>query len=212
MKYQEWANERIYLTGTEKGEFPTWDWLLDKFKEQLFSYGIDIFIIDAFNKLSFNSKGNKIDLINEVLTKLTMFAQMNNVLIFLVAHPTKMKKGTDGLYESPSLYDVSGSSDFRNQTHDGFSVYRYFGDDDNEAKTVFENLKTKMKFQGVIGGSVEYDYHIPSGRYYEKGGEVPTYCLADEVQEFEDEPEPMKVGDPATAFDYDVDNDSDVPF
>ena len=45
-KYKQWANEKIYLTGAENGEFPTWDWLIEKFKEQMYSFGIDIFIID----------------------------------------------------------------------------------------------------------------------------------------------------------------------
>lgn len=179
-KYHEWAEEKIYLTGTENGEFPTWDWLFEKFKEQLFNYGIDIFVIDAFNKLGFNGKGNKLDQINQVLTKLTMFAQMNNVIIFLVAHPTKMQKDANQLYASPTLYDVSGSSDFRNQTHDGFSIYRFFGDDNNEPRTVFENLKTKMKFQGEIGGQVEFEYHIPSGRYYVMGQEPPKFVMWEE--------------------------------
>ena len=179
-KYKEWANEKIYLTGTENGEFPTWDWLFDKFKEQLFSYGVDIFVIDAFNKLGFNSKGSKIDQINDVLTKLTMFAQMHNVIIFLVAHPTKMSKNQSGFYDSPTLYDVSGSADFRNQTHDGFCIYRYFGDD---SYTSFENLKTKMKFQGIIGGKVDFEYHIPSGRYYLRGGIPPTHSLIDCLEE-----------------------------
>lgn len=182
-KYQEWAEEKIYLTGTENGEFPTWDWLFEKFKEQLFSYGIDIFVIDAFNKVGFTGNSNRLQQINDVLTKLTMFAQMNNVIIFLIAHPTKMHKDTSGLYNSPTLYDVSGSSDFRNQTHDGFSIYRFFGDEVNEQKTVFENLKTKMKFQGEIGGQVEYNYHIPSGRYYAIGHDVPTFSIWDIVPE-----------------------------
>lgn len=224
-KYHEWAEEKIYLTGTENGEFPTWDWLFEKFKEQLFSYGIDIFVIDAFNKLAFTGNGNRLQQINEVLTKLTMFAQMNNVIIFLVAHPTKMQKDASGLYGSPTLYDVSGSSDFRNQTHDGFSIYRFFGDEVNEPKTVFENLKTKMKFQGEIGGQVEYDYHLPSGRYYAIGQEVPTFAVWDLIPEINVlgiEPEPDKFIEPITktlseAFDnYETFNpegdDSDVPF
>ncbi len=215
-RYHDWANEKIYLTGTENGEFPTWDWLFEKFKEQLFSFGIDIFVIDAFNKLAFNGKGNKLDQINEVLTKLTMFAQMNNVIIFLVAHPTKMQKKTDGTYESPTLYDVSGSSDFRNQTHDGFSIYRFFGNEETEPKTIFENLKTKMKFQGTIGAKVEYEYHIPSGRYYELGSDIPTYCLIDEQLTEKYVPEVrLPYVEPVEAFDINfnsADDESDVPF
>lgn len=213
-RYQDWAEEKIYLTGTENGQFPNWDWLFEKFKEQMFSYGIDIFVIDAFNKLGFTGKGNKLEQINDVLTKLTMFAQMHNVIIFLVAHPTKMQKNNEGLYNSPTLYDVSGSSDFRNQTHDGFSIYRYFGDENNEPKTVFENLKTKMKFQGEIGGSVEFEYHLPSGRYYEAGTRPPTHCLIDEdlkepKNEYKELPKPTL----ADAFGEPYNNDeTDVPF
>ena len=169
--YKEWANERIYLTGPEGDQAPTWDWLLDKFKEQMYSFGIDIFVIDAFNKVLFNGKGNKLDLINECLTKLTSFAQRHNVIIFLIAHPTKMQKNEDGLYNCPSLYDVAGSADFRNQTHDGFTIYRHF---QNEAKNIAEgtdfiNMKTKFGFQGEIGSKISFNYHKPSGRFYVKG-------------------------------------------
>jgi twinkle protein len=138
-----------------------------------------------------------------------MFAQMHNVIIFLVAHPTKMQKTANGLYASPSLYDVSGSADFRNQTHDGFSIYRFFGDDDNDSMTVFENLKTKMKFQGEIGGKVEFEYHLPSGRYYEKGTSAPTFILCDE------ETEPIEAEIPLVPFNQMqniFDSPDEVPF
>lgn len=214
IKYKRWANEKIYLTAPENNEFPTWDWLLNKFKEQMFCYGVDIFVIDAFNKLEFASGGNKLEQINQVLTKLTMFAQMNNVIIFLIAHPTKMKKNESGIYESPTLYDVSGSSDFRNQTHDGFCIYRSFVDD---GYTTFTNLKTKMSFQGEIGGSVDFDYHIPSGRYYERGTMPPTYSLVEDITEEEEtkEKEEDRINyslpfiNPSDAFDNPLDT---IPF
>jgi len=180
-KYRDWANEKIYLTAPENGEFPTFEWLINKFKEQMYSFGVDIFVIDAFNKLELPN-GNKIDEINKVLTKLTMFAQMNNVIVFLIAHPTKMKKNDAGVYDCPTLYDVSGSADFRNQTHDGFCIYRYFENETGtqENTTSFINLKTKMSFQGEIGKRVDFDYHLPSGRYYAKGCEVPTFDITDD--------------------------------
>lgn len=169
LEYTEWANEKIYLTSPEDGNFATWDWLFDKFKEQMFNYGVDIFVIDAFNKIEFNDKANDLQNIRKVLTKLTMFSQMNNVIVFLVAHPTKMKKN-DGIYDIPTLYDVSGSADFRNQTHDGFCIYRYFEDEYGEPGfNSFINLKTKKNFQGKIGESVDFDYDKISGRFYAKG-------------------------------------------
>ena len=95
-----------------------------------------------------------------------------------------------------------------------FSIYRFFGDENNEPKTVFENLKTKMKFQGTIGGLVEYEYHIPSGRYYAKGTQVPTFNLIETgVKEVIEEPEyKIKPVTPQDAFGEPYNNESDVPF
>lgn len=212
-RYKDWANEKIYLTTAEKGEVPNWDWLLERFKEQLFTYGIDIFVIDAFNKVEL-PKGNKIDAIGEVLTKLTMFCQMNDVMVFLIAHPTKMKKTETGAVEIPNLYDVSGSADFRNQTHNGFGIYRHFDNDETgvEGYTSFFNLKTKFSFQGEIGKQVDYNYHIPSGRYYAKD---TGYQPFDFTREWILEPVPTAMK-PNKSFeleniDYEEDEDED-PF
>lgn len=180
--YKDWANEKMYLTDCVNGEFPTWDWLFEKFKEQMYNFGIDIFVIDAFNKVLL-PKGNKIDAINEVLTKLTSFAQTNNVIIFLVAHPTKMRKNeTTQLTEVPTLYDVSGSADFRNQTHDGFTVYRYWENDETgqENETEFYNMKTKYNFQGEIGGKIKFKFCETNGRFYAQGNEPYHSFLKDE--------------------------------
>jgi len=190
-EYKAWANEKLYLTAPERGETATWDWLLEKFKEQMMRFGINIFFIDAFNKVEL-PQGNKIDEINRVLTKVTSFAQANNVIVFLVAHPTKMKKNEAGVYDCPTLYDVSGSADFRNQTHDGFGIYRFFENEEtgSEGYTEFINLKTKMNFQGEIGKRVEFDYHIPTGRYFARGTQPPLFNM---VRDFEDKKNSMMV-------------------
>lgn len=212
-KYSEWANEKIYLTSPDNGNVATWEWLLDKFKEQMFNYGIDMFVIDAYNKVEHTGNRTERERIGEVLTKLTSFAQANNVIIFLVAHPTKMQKNEAGVYKIPDLYSVSGSADFRNQTHDGYCIYRYFGDKESGdfGYTSFYNLKTKMKFQGEIGASIDYDYHLPSGRYYVRGAEPPTHCLSDkknEVFELSQESSPFELLEHQPSFeDY-----NDIPF
>ena len=158
--YIEWANQKIYITFPDQTDPASWDWIISTFKDQMYAYGSDIFVIDAFNKVLLNGSGSKKDQIDDALTRLTHFAQSNNVIVFLIAHPTKMRKkeGSDN-YEIPGLYDISGSSDFRNQTHSGFVVYR------DEDYTRFVNLKTKFSFQGVIGSEEAFKWH-PTGRYF----------------------------------------------
>lgn len=181
-RYRTWADQRIYFTGCGKGETPTWDWLFDVFKEQMFTYGVDIFVIDAFNKLQLPDGPERSE-INKVLTRLTAFAQANNVVVFLVAHPTKMKKDAKGMYEVPTLYDVSGSADFRNQTHDGFTIYRHFAADGAGDYSTFYNLKTKFGFQGDIGAKVDIEYHEPTSRFYAKGLNPPMFDMTRPMSE-----------------------------
>ena len=217
MQFHEWANQKLYLTSPENGEFANWDWIFEKFKEQIFSFGINIFVVDAWNKVEFSGNRTERENITRTLSRLTQFAQQNNVLIIVIAHPTKMKK-ENGVYEKPSLYDVSGSADFRNQTHDGFCIYRYFGD---ESYTTFTNLKTKYSFQGEIGAIIEYDYHKPSGRYFPRGDVAQDYNLLDALKvdnikkEFtkleESENEIPKIN-PDDAFGEPYESESDVPF
>ena len=201
-RYIKWANEKIYITTPDNGETPTWDWIFDKFKEQMYAFGIDIFIIDAFNKLML-PKGVKKDMIDEILTRLTSFAQVNNVSVFLVAHPTKMGKDENGNSEIPNLYNVSGSADFRNQTHNGFAVHRFFESENEEGFTRFVNLKTKFSFQGNIGDHVDYIYDVPTGRYYAKGQQVPLFdlTLSDEAETLQKSIEPNKEFDDYSEFD-----------
>lgn len=218
-QYVQWSSEKIYLTSPDDGNYANWDWIYEKFKEQMFSFGINIFVIDAYNKVEHLGNRTERENITKCLARLTQFAQANNVMIILVAHPTKMKK-ENGVYEKPTLYDVSGSADFRNQTHDGFCIYRYFGDD---PYTLFTSLKVKYSFQGEIGGTSEFDYHKASGRYYARGEEPYTDSMLlrkqTEEHEFLEEVAGFKLlpATPYQAFDSPTfinpeEEYSDVPF
>ena len=205
--YIKWSKDKIYITYPEKGETVNWKWLLDKFKEQLFRYGIDIFVIDAFNKVKRN-KPDSLGEINDVLSDLCQFAQAYNVHVFLIAHPVKMQKDNKtGLYAAPTLYDVKGSGDFRDQAHNGLCVYRYFDNAQSEGFTEVINLKTKFKNQGKITGSAYFKYDFTNGRYYDKNGVPDRFYLFDERRkEFQVE---QKVIAPEINDEFEFD---DLPF
>lgn len=211
-RYENWAKDKIYLTSPENGENANWDWILDKFKEQMITFGIDIFVIDAFNKVAMTGKENNLVLINATLSKLTSFAQQNNVIIFLVAHPTKMKKNEKGVYAIPTLYDVSGSADFRNQTHDGYCVYRVFEDETEEESTLFISEKLKYNFQGQMRATVAFDYHEPSGRFFEKGFSEPLFNLITWDEENKKIEENQSLFDEETQSLFEEIDDDDLPF
>jgi twinkle protein len=176
-KYTEWSREKIYYTTQEENQDPDWDWLINKMTEQMYTYGINIFVIDAWNKVQMSKGLAGKEAIDTILTRLTNFCVKHNVHIFLVAHPTKMKKDADGNYEMPTLYDVSGSADFKNQTHNGFTIFRQFETNEKEGYTLFSNQKTKFDFQGKIGELIKFKYHNPTGRYYVEGSNPEGFDL-----------------------------------
>ena len=170
LEYTEWSKEKLYFTTSEESITSDWDWLLEKFKEQMFTYGINMFIIDAWNKVLMPKGFQGKDGIDQILTRLTSFCIQYNVHVFLVAHPTKMKKHEKtGKYEIPDLYSVSGSSDFRNQTHNGLCVYREFGNEVEQGCTMVINLKTKYDFQGKITSSTKFNWNDDNRRFYVDG-------------------------------------------
>ena len=213
-RFEQWSADRLYITAGEGADTIDWKWLIDKFKEQLFSFGINVFVVDAWNKVQMPQGYNGKEGIDRVLTELTAFCQQNNVQIFLIAHPTKMRKQDNGKYEVPTLYDVSGSADFRNQAHNGFTIYRNFETDKNanDGNTTFFNMKTKMFFQGDIGAEIVFKYHVPTARYYIEG--CPPYHLdltedgSKEPIDFEEKQESINLNDYQNN-DFDFDNKPD---
>lgn len=136
--------------------------ILEKAQYLVKRKGINILVIDPWNNLEHTKNRGESDTeyTGRVLYELIKFGKKNNVLIHLIAHPTKMKKQANGLYEVPNMYDINGSANFYNRADYGISIYRYFGDD---PKIDFNVLKVKWKHLGE-GGKAEFRYNYNNGR------------------------------------------------
>lgn len=137
------------------------DTILDRAKYLVRRRGIKALVIDPYNRLeSTRGKLNETEYISELLDKLTNFAQMNDILIILMAHPTKMQKNKDGEPEIPSLYDISGSANFYNKADFGIVVHR------NRLDNTVEVYVKKVKFRhlGECGMAL-FKYNLNNGRY-----------------------------------------------
>lgn len=155
----EYLNEKLFFIKPEK-DF-TLDSILKSVAELKLKYGMDMFAIDAWNKLE--HKDDKTTYVGAQLDKISDFCDRHQVVCFLVAHPTKMKKVKDKeYYEVPTLYDISGSANFFNKADLGISVYRNFTD--KKVSVIVQ--KVKFNHWGETG-SVEFEYDFPSGRFYE---------------------------------------------
>lgn len=137
------------------------DTILERAKFLVRRKGIKALVIDPYNRLEDESEGqNETKYISKLLDKMTNFAQQNDILIILMAHPTKMPKTKDGKIEVPTLYDISGSANFYNKTDFGITVHR-----DRENNTVEVHVqKVKFRHLGECGTAL-FKYNLNNGRY-----------------------------------------------
>ena len=165
----EYVKENFYFINPDDEDVSVENILLHA-KALIKRKGIKILVIDPWNKLDHKMRQGETETayISRVLDVLTTFAQRNDILIHLVAHPTKMKKDVTGNFEVPTLYDISGSAHFYNKAFYGFSVYR------KSDKTELHVLKVKFKHLGQSqGGIAEFRYNLNNGRYTE-ASELPV--------------------------------------
>ncbi len=143
--------------------------ILNHVKQLHLRYGLDFFVIDAWNKLEHKYTDNESKYVGIALDELGKFCEYNNIHCFLVAHPTKIKKDDKTRqFEVPNLYSISGSANFFNKTDNGLCVYRDF--DQNLTHVYIQ--KVKFSHWGGIGMST-FQYQLESGRYQELNEAYP---------------------------------------
>ena len=143
------------------------DTILDKAKSLVRRKGSKALVIDPYNRLESQATGRMSETlyISETLDKLTAFAQRYDLMIILMAHPTKLPKNKDGKIEAPTLYDISGSANFFNKADFGIVVHR---DRDNNIVEVHIQ-KVKFRHLGEPGLAL-FKYNINNGRYVPYNG------------------------------------------
>ena len=102
------------------------DGVLNVMQAAISMHGVQGIVLDPWNELEYHrpTHMNESEFVSQSLGKIRRFARMNNVHVWIVAHPTKLKRNDDGTYPVPRLYDISGSAHFHNKADNGIAVYR----------------------------------------------------------------------------------------
>jgi twinkle protein len=129
--------------------------------------GIKGLIVDPWNEISMEEMGtSETHFIREALGKFRRFARSHQVAIWIVAHPAKQYKDkSTGEYKAPNLYDISGSSRWRDMCDNGICIFRKAENEGDDRHSVEIHIgKIKHKYVGQIG-KVDMRYDYDSGRF-----------------------------------------------
>ena len=170
----EHVNDNFFFIDMERY---TLESVLRKGAELVKRKGIKCLVIDPFNKVrDVDCKTEDVNRYTmEYLTKIETFAKKYDVLVFIVAHPTKMYKDSNGKIEEPTMYNIKGGGEWYDASYHGILVHR-----DYENKTVKAKI-LKVKFQnlGENGAEAHFTWEPKSGCF-----------IPHEIAIHEDEPMP----------------------
>jgi twinkle protein len=154
----EHVNDNFFFIDMERY---TLESVLRKGAELVKRKGIKCLVIDPFNKIrDVDCKTEDVNRYTmEYLTKIETFAKKYDVLVFIVAHPTKMYKDSNGKIEEPTMYNIKGGGEWYDASYHGILVHR-----DYENKTVKAKI-LKVKFQnlGENGAEAHFTWEPKSG-------------------------------------------------
>jgi twinkle protein len=123
--------------------------------------GIKCLVIDPFNKVrDIDCKTEDVNRYTmEYLTKIEVFAKKYDVLVFIVAHPTKMYKNQNGQIEEPTMYSIKGGGEWYDASYHGILVHRNYEDNTVKAKV----LKVKFQNLGTNQAEAHFKWEPKSG-------------------------------------------------
>ena len=125
--------------------------------------GIKGLVIDPWNEIDHVRPASMTEpeYISYALTKVRRWARQHGVHVWLVAHPTKLRKNDDGSYPVPSPYDISGAAHWRNKADYAVTVHRP-DMHSNEAEVHVQ--KVRFKAVGKLG-MARFAWDRVTGRY-----------------------------------------------
>ena len=154
----EHVNNNFFFIDMERY---TLESVLRKGAELVKRKGIKALVIDPFNKVrdvdAASDDVNRYTM--DYLTKIEIFAKKYDVLVFIVAHPTKMYKGSDGQIEEPTMYNIKGGGEWYDASYHGLLVHRNYDEKTVKAKV----LKVKFQNLGENGAEAHFKWEPKSG-------------------------------------------------
>ena len=154
------VNDNFFFIDMEKY---TLESVLRKGAELVKRKGIKCLVIDPFNKVrDKNASSLDVNLYTmEYLTKIETFAKKYDVLVFIVAHPTKMYKNNEGKIEEPNMYNIKGGGEWYDASYHGLLVHRDYVLKNTKVKV----LKVKFQNLGDNGAECFFTWEPKSGSF-----------------------------------------------
>ena len=168
------VNDNFFFIENERYDL---DSVLNKGAQLVKRKGIKCLVIDPYNKIKMNGAASMSipDATMEYLTRIEAFAKKFDVLVIVVAHPTKMYKKEDGTIDEPNMYNIKGGGEWYDASYHGLLVHR----DYNKKTVKVKVLKVKFQNLGENQAEAHFKWDHISGNY------IPVFDVSNDIMPWE---------------------------
>ena len=154
------VDDNFYFIEAERYDLAA---VLKKGAELVKRKGIKCLVIDPFNKVKLKGTADMSipDATMEYLAQIEAFAKKYDVLVIVVAHPTKMYKKDDGTMDEPTMYNIKGGGEWYDASYHGLLVHRNYSNNTVKVKV----LKVKFQNLGENQAEAHFKWNHASGDY-----------------------------------------------
>lgn len=147
-----WIREHIIFIHSDPehdDEPPTLGWLLDRARDAVVRYGINMLLIDPWNEIEHERERHETgtEYAGRAIRQMKQFARSLGVLVLVCIHPTK--SASDKPQSQMSLYDADGSAHWVNKPDIGLVIER----DDEGGRMIVHGKKFRYRWMGQRGAT-----------------------------------------------------------
>ena len=157
-------NKHLKFIGTQEDSV-TIESILDQAKVLNFRYGLQGLIVDPWNTVEhkYGDGENETLYVSRVLSQLSAFAKLNEMHIWVVAHPRKMENDSNRKPVVPTPYDISGSANWFNKCDNAIAIHRHKTEFDDHVGVHVH--KIRFQYKNGKPDTAKLSYNIGSGNY-----------------------------------------------
>jgi len=160
-KIYDWVGENIFIV-YPKNVAPTPEYVKEVFLSVIIKHGVERVVIDPFNQMSndYSKSGGRSDKYLETfLSDCIRFARKNNVYFDIIVHPHKMRKGEDGNYPCPEVFDLADGAMWNNKADNIIIYHRPYAQTVPDSP-MCEFHSKKIRRQKIVGMKGSFDFEL----------------------------------------------------
>jgi twinkle protein len=158
----KWIDDNFSFIVPSEDDEVTLEWTLDKCASAILRHGVKMVIIDPWNEMDHVRPPDMslTEYTGFAIKQFRKLAHKYQVHVIVAAHPTKQLKDKDGVFQVPTLYDISDSAHWYNKADVGLVIHKT-----GQNQSLIRVAKSRYQDEIGVPGDMQATFNTEALRY-----------------------------------------------